>query len=367
MTSKAMAYKKVPRINCLPANQKKMQFSQNLESTLKQENYGRDSRHQQTFKNLIVTTTEYSHDQAPDKFINAVANFGGYSEEDLGPNDKQQTRSRQKSIKSSTSNQSRPGTSSEDAEMANLCGSQFCKTVFLEKNRLNDLCNDYRAQIKILKKKSEDELVLYKVELNEKYQKANQNYRDDQRKIFAEKLAMQVNETKQESENLIRENGQLELKLKQALDQISKIKENLEVEFRNELNKALIDKEREMNLEKMEQLRAQKNQLLAEQKAMREQMKQTFSRELNSLQKEYNKKVDSYKTTTNEMNTQTDEKITGLGKNGLVGKMVLVPIKLPMVKLAATRKSCLDVKLWPSQSSRPRTRIYVSSLKRTSR
>lgn len=171
------------------------------------------------------------------------------------------------------------------------------------------MIQDYVTQIRVLTKKTEKDITLYKIELQEKYQKLNQKFRSDQMKIFEEKINLFRNENRSENDDLRRDKKVLERKLGQSLDQISKIREDMLAQFAVDLKQELLEKEKEMNLVKFEELKAQKAELNEMQKAQREQLKATFNRELHNLQQEYSSKLEKFQSLeTSEIGTQTDEK-----------------------------------------------------------
>ena len=75
----------------------------------------------------------------------------------------------------------------------------------------------------------------------------------------------------------------------------------MEIRFKQELVEAIRDKEKEMNLIRLDELRDQKNEFLEQQKNLKKQMKQTFNREVHNLQKDYSSKIDEINDNKGEL------------------------------------------------------------------
>ena len=82
---------------------------------------------------------------------------------------------------------------------------------------------------------------------------------------------------------------------------MGKIEDVLEIRFKQELVEAIRDKEKEMNLIRLDELREQKNDFLEQQKNLKKQMKQTFNREVHNLQKDYSSKIDEINDNKGEL------------------------------------------------------------------
>ena len=213
MSSKALTFKKVPRVSNLPINPKKINFESNNLDRFYHENSTTENR----IKNLIVTTTEYGHVGLGSKgssgsILKTVVTEAG----EEGQKEKE-ANLEEPSVEVIQGHGTLPNFPKP------TCTSSTCQSLYHEVSRLTHLCSDYNQQIKILNKKTEKDVLLYKIQLQESYQKSNQKFKDTQQKIYHEKLNLNIQNNEREGELLKREKFELELKLKQAVQELSKI------------------------------------------------------------------------------------------------------------------------------------------------
>jgi len=108
-----------------------------------------------------------------------------------------------------------------------------------EVKRLENLCQDYRAQIKAIRTKTDTDLVNYKIKLENEFRVASNEFRENSLRITEQKQKLLETEYKEKLEEKDAEIKQLKTELVLAENLISKTKQDSDILAENEVKSAL--------------------------------------------------------------------------------------------------------------------------------
>jgi len=162
-----------------------------------------------------------------------------------------------------------------------------------EVKRLENLCQDYRAQIKAIRKKSDTDLVNYKIKLENEFRVSSNEFRENSLRITEQKQKLLETQYKEKLQDKDTEINQLKTQLVLAENVITKTKKDSDTLAEHEVKSALATEKTKHDLILSKALKEAAENFKLELKLQRDQLQKHFKRDLSTLAKDLKPKSES--------------------------------------------------------------------------